>query len=184
MAARSVLGAIATLGVVALVSGCGTFGGGENDPRLMNIRSASRSPDEFAILPTKPLQMPQDLAALPEPTPGGRNLVDPTPEADAVAALGGNPALLQRDTIPAASGSLIAHVTRFGVAQDIRATLAAEDLDYRRRNDGRLLERLFDVNVYFRAYAPMTLDPYAELERWRRAGLRTVSAPPRELTQE
>jgi hypothetical protein len=41
-----------------------------------------------------------------------------------------------------------------------------------------LLERLFSVNVYLNAYDSMWLDKYAELERWRRAGAQTPSAPP------
>ncbi|NCO17608.1 MAG: DUF3035 domain-containing protein, partial [Alphaproteobacteria bacterium] len=42
----------------------------------------------------------------------------------------------------------------------------------------RLLERLFSVNVYFKAYLPMSLDQYAELARWRAAGAGNPSAPP------
>jgi hypothetical protein len=38
-------------------------------------------PDEFAVLPTAPLEMPENMASLPEPTPGARNRVDPDPEA-------------------------------------------------------------------------------------------------------
>ena len=49
---------------------------------------------------------------------------------------------------------------------------------WRRKNDGRLLERLMKVNVYFKAYAEMSLDQQAELWRWRRAGAKTPSAPP------
>lgn len=153
-------------------------------PELMNIRSKSRSPDEFAILPTKPLTMPDDIAVLPEPTPGGSNITDPTPEADAVAALGGNPEAVKPGGIAAANSALLSHATRFGTAQDIRTVLAAEDLEYRRDNDGRLLERIFNVNVYYKAYQPMSLDQYAELERWRKLGLPTVSAPPDGLETE
>lgn len=157
-----------------LLSACGSR---NKDPQLLNVRSST--PDEFAILPTKPLQQPESYANLPAPTPGGSNLVDPTPRADAVAALGGNPAALGRQgNIGAGDGALYSHTTRYGVTPGIRETLAAEDLEYRRRNDGRLMERLFNVNVYFRAYLPMSLDQYAELERWRRAGVRTPSAPP------
>jgi hypothetical protein len=93
-----------------------------------------------------------------------------------VRALGGDPVRAAR-----ASGDVISYASRFGVAQDIRGTLAAEDLEYRRRNDGRLLERVFNVNVYYRAYRPLALDRYAELERLRRAGVRTPAAPPQEL---
>ena len=171
-ASRQVL-AIAGAMLLAL-AGCGARDG---VPSLMNVRSATQGPDEFAILPPKPLSMPEDLAALPEPTPGGANLTDPTPNADAVVALGGTPRE-PTGAVPAADGALFAHASRFGLAADIRAVLAAEDLDYRRRNDGRLLERLFNVNVYYKAYAPMSLDQQAELWRWRKAGARTPAAPP------
>lgn len=161
------------LGAVAAAMTLAACGGAPRDPELMNIRSQTRTPDEFAILPVKPLALPEDLAALPPPQPGGVNRTDPTPEADAVAALGGDVARARRG-----DAGLLAHATRFGTAPDIRDRLAAEDLEFRRANDGRLLERWFNVNVYFRAYEPLSLDRYAELERWRAAGVRTVGAPP------
>ena len=167
------------LGVAAVaalaLSSCGRS---DKVPQLMHIKSRTRSPDEFTILPTKPLTMPDDLAKLPDPTPGGSNITDPTPEADAVAALGGNPAAVTPGKMAAANGGLVSYASRFGRTSDIRSTLAAEDLDFRRRHDGRLLERLFSVNVYYKAYAPMSLDQYLELERWRSAGVRNVGAPP------
>ena len=150
--------------------------GGDKTPSLMNVRSATNGPDEFGILPVKALELPVDLAALPEPTLGGANRTDPTPFDDAVVALGGTPGAV--GIIPAADGALVRHGTRFGTTAGIRETLAAEDLDYRRKNDGRLLERLFNVNVYFKAYRKQSLDQQAELKRWRRAGARTPSAPP------
>ncbi len=143
------------------------------DPRLMNLRNTEAGPDEFAILPNEPLVIPTELSALPTPTPGGANRADPNPEADAIAALGGNV-----ERAGGVGGDLMGYATRFGVTPGIRETLASEDLEYRRRNDGRLMERLFDVNVYYRAYQPLALDRYAELERLRRAGIRTPSAPP------
>lgn len=171
------LGILMGLLAAAAVSGCGYSG--DEKPELMNTRSQTRSPDEFAILPTKPLTMPEDLASLPAPTPGGANLTDPTPDADAVAALGGNPDALKTGTrVAAGSTALLAQAGRFGTAPGIRETLAAEDLEYRRSHDGRLLERMFNVNVYFKAYRPMTLDSYGELAYWRARGLRNVSAPP------
>ncbi len=162
------------VGLALVLAGCGN----SDQPILMHAATGGESPDEFGVLPTKPLQMPTDLAALPEPTPGGRNLVDPTPMEDAVAALGGNPAALARTGVPAGDGALLAHAGRFGTNAAIRDQLAAEDLDYRRRHDGRLLERLFSVNVYYKAYRPFALDQTAELDRWRGAGARTPSAPP------
>jgi hypothetical protein len=152
----------------------------DGDPNLMNIRQSGDGPDEFAILPSRPLELPTDLAALPPPTPGGTNRTDPTPDADAIAALGGNPAatVARGGAVPAADGALLAQAGRYGITPDIRQTLAAEDLEFRRRNDGRLLERLFNANVYFDAYRPLALDQERELQRWRAAGARNVSAPP------
>ncbi|MCF3974201.1 DUF3035 domain-containing protein [Paracoccus salsus] len=156
---------------VAGLSACG------GDPRLMNIESGQNSPDEFAILPTKPLSMPPDLAVLPTPTPGGSNITDPTPRADAVAALGGNPARLADQGIAASDQALVAHASRRGADPDIRATLAAADLRWRSRNARRPLEALFGTSVYLRAYRQMTLDPAAEQLRWQRAGARTSTSP-------
>lgn len=167
------LGMVALAGL--LLAACG---GGEDGPRLMHAGSDLRTPDDFSVLPTKPLQMPEDLSALPAPTPGGTSLADPTPMADAVAALGGNPAALSRQGVPGADSSLVNYTGRFGRDGTIRQTMASEDLAFRKANDGRLLERLFSVNVYSRAYEPYSLDAYAELERWRRAGARVPSAPP------
>lgn len=155
---------------LALVAACG------GDPELMNISTAK--PDEFAVLPTKPLQAPEDYAALPPPTPGGTNLADPSPQADAVAALGGNPERLKRGQIAASERGLLAYAQRYGATPDIRQVLADEDLEWRRANNGRLLERLFNVNVYYSSYKPMSLDQHVELQRLRKMGIWTPSAPP------
>jgi hypothetical protein len=155
--------------------------GGKGDPELMNLRSG-QGPDEFAIVPPKPLEMPENLTELPEPTPGGANRTDRNPEAEAAVALGGNPKAA--GGIPAADSALYAHAGRFGVDGSIRATLAAEDLDWRRDNNGRILERLFNVNVYYKAYRKQRLDQQAELARWRALGVRNPSAPPRKPDEE
>lgn len=152
--------------------------GGSDDsvPDLLIIsESASDGPDEFAILPSEPLVIPEDLASLPPPTPGQSNRTDPRPRADAIAALGGNPAVLSRASN---DGALVRYAARFGVTNGIRQTLAAADLRFRQQNRGLPLERLFNVNVYFETYEPFSLDQYAELERLRRAGIRTSAAPP------
>lgn len=158
----------------ALLAACSS----DKEPRLMKLRSTTAGPDEFSIVPSKPLEMPPDLTALPEPAPGGANLTDPTPIADAVSALGGKPAYLSATAIPAGDGGLVNYAARFGVDQNIRDTLAAADLEHRRENDGRLLEKLFNRSVYFKAYRDMALDQGAELERWRKLGVRTPAAPP------
>lgn len=166
-------GMVATVAtLVVLLAGCG----GPVDPRLMNLRSSGQGPDEFSILPPKALELPEDLTALPDPTPGGENLTDPKPFDEAIVALGGRPNT--STGIPAGDSALYAHATRFGVQGGIREQLADEDLEWRRRNNGRILERLFGTNVYFDAYRRLSLDQEAELARWRRAGVGNPSAPP------
>ena len=145
----------------------------EPEPRLLNVTAAGDGPDEFSILPTRPLEMPFGFAELPMPTPGGANRTDPDPGADVIAALGGDIGRARDD-----NGALVGYAARFGMDASIRKTLAVEDLDYRRQNDGRLLERLFAVNIYHRVYAPFSLDQYGALERMRRAGIRTPAVPP------
>lgn len=164
-----------TIGLAGLaaLSACG------DDKGLMNLKSTSGGPDEFAILPTRPLTMPGDLAVLPAPTPGGGNITDPTPAADAVAALGGNPAQLADQGIAAPDQALVAHAARGGSDPAIRTALAQSDAERRAKNGRRPLERLFGTNVYMRTYAPMRMDAHDEWERWQRAGAQTPSAPPR-----
>lgn len=160
------------LGVMLALAGCA------REPKLMNIESGQDSPDEFAILPTKALTMPPDLAVLPTPTPGGANITDPSPMGDAVAALGGNPAQLTAQGVGAGDGALMAHAGRVGVQPGIRQQLAAEDAEFRSRRGRRPLEVLARTSVYLRAYRPMLLDPQAEMARWRAAGARVPTAPP------
>lgn len=170
-AARVVL-AIAGAALLS-VAGCGKS---EKMPQLMNIRADTAGPDEFSIVPPKPLAMPEDLADLPAPTPGAGNRTDATPDDDAILALGGTPG--NAGGVPAADGALVNSAGRHGVNSNIRPTLASEDLDYRRKNNGRVLQRLFSVNVYYSAYGKMSLNQQAELLRWRKAGAKTPSAPP------
>ncbi len=171
MAVRQVI--FATLGAAALaLSACSDA----ENPILMHAAAQERGPDEFSILPTRPLEMPPSLSDLPPPNPGGANRVDPQPMADVARALGGNPAAA---TAPGAvDGGIVNHASRFGRDAGIREQLAAEDLAHRQRNRGRVLERVFSVNVYHNAYEHMWLDKQAELARWRRAGVRTPTAPP------
>jgi Protein of unknown function (DUF3035) len=149
--------------------------GGDGTPNLMNLRSG-QGPDEFAIVPPEPLEMPESLTELPEPTPGASNRTDAQPLDDAVVALGGKPS--SAGGIPAGDSALYSHAARFGVEAGIRATLAGEDLEWRRDHKGRILERIFNVNVYYKAYLKYRLDQQAELQRWRALGVRTPSAPP------
>ncbi|GGA94826.1 DUF3035 domain-containing protein [Allosediminivita pacifica] len=150
-------------------------GGGE--PRLHELRSFSGSPEEFAIVPNKPLERPQNLSELPAPTPGGANRTDQTPQADAVAAMGGNPAAISAGGIPASDGALVQHASRFGRDATIRQELAQADAEFRQRKS-RFSWQLLQEDKYNRAYSAQSLDAYEWLERYRAAGARTPSAPP------
>lgn len=153
------------------------LGACESSGKLMTLASDD-GPEEFAIVPSKPLELPPDLAALPAPTPGGSNITDQNPDADAVAALGGNPAQLAAQGVGAGDGALIAHAGRHGVTPGVRQITAQEDAEYRRRNGRRLLEVVARSNVYYRAYRGQSLDSQAELDRWRPTGVQTPTAPP------
>lgn len=172
--ARSVFRCLTAALAVFAVSACAG-----REPRLLNLETGnSGNPDEFLILPTKPLAVPSDTSSLPEPTPGGANRADPTPEEDAVAALGGDPARLRDQSIPDTDEGMVRYASRYGVDPGIRRTLADEDLEFRRENDGLLLERMLNLNLYFKAYRGQSLNQHRELERLRVLGVRTVSAPP------
>jgi len=154
-------------------------GGGERDITLRSFQSTSGGPDEFAVLPGKALQAPENFAALPVPTPGGENLTDQHPKGDAVAALGGRPEALKATGVAAGDGALVQHASRKGVSGNIRETLAADDLAYRTRKSRFTKFRLFKVDRYVEVYAKESLDPQREVSRWRRAGARTPTSPPR-----
>ena len=171
---QSALGKMALSAIVLLMLGACS----QKDPQLMNLRSDTSGPDEFQILPTKPLEAPEDFTALPEPTPGGSNRTDPTPTADAIDALGGDGARAVNSPLRSSEQAVVAHASRYGVATNIREDLAASDLEWRKQHNGRLLERLFNVSVYYRAYEKMSLDQYLELARLRRLGIWTPAAPP------
>lgn len=165
--------AFATLAATGLTLGACSK---PENPILMHAAGQQVGPDEFSIVPTRPLEMPNTFASLPPPNPGGTNRVDPQPRADVARALGGSPSVALGGGT--ADGGIVNHSSRFGRDSGIRSQLAAEDLVFRQDNPGRLLERIFSVNVYNKAYAFMSLDKYTELERWRRAGVRTPTAPP------
>lgn len=160
-------GGVALMAAVMLLSACA--GGLRGTLRESGV---IQTPDEFMVLPTKPLEMPPDLGALPPPAPGGANRADLDPEIEAVAALTGRAA-------PAGTASSAALVARTGPADPgIRPTLAAEDATFRRENRGRLFERWFGRDQERIVYGDITLDSDAEFDRQRAAGRRVPAAPP------
>jgi hypothetical protein len=160
---RAGLGKLSVILAVSLVlAGCN----GGKAPRLMPF-SGSTGPDEFAIVPNKTLQEPKSYTELPAPTPGAKNLVDPTPNEDAVVALGGT------------EGGIVNYASRYGRDDNVRTDLAENDLAFRKRNKSGLLDRLFGRNIYQQVYKRERLDAYAEQRRLRRSGVITPTSPPK-----
>ncbi|NNU79580.1 DUF3035 domain-containing protein [Halovulum dunhuangense] len=165
---------VAALIAVAVLAGCG---GGAGDDRTLIDRIASSSnvaPNEFAVLPQKPLVLPDDLTALPEPVPGATSRADLTPNADALRALSG------QDGRAAPIGSDNALLATVGAGQarpDIRAVLAAEDAAYREDNRGLPLDRLLGRVTERDIYEDELLDPEAELRRLRAQGVWVPQLP-------
>lgn len=150
---------------LAVLAACG-----DTDRPLRDMSAAGGGPDEFAVVPLKPLEIPSELS-LPAPTPGAENRTDPEPRANAIAALGGSATAQVAGGVPAQDTALVGQVGRYGVDDGIRATLAAED--------ARVLERKRRTNIfnplnrdrYFAAYVGQVLDPFAELVRLRDLGI-------------
>ncbi|WP_062762455.1 DUF3035 domain-containing protein [Falsirhodobacter sp. alg1] len=148
---------------------------GGGDPDLVRIKSTSNGPDEFSVVPHKPLEMPPSLNDLPAPTPGGVNRTELDPRGDAIAALGGNPNARSASSTDAA---LLTAAARYGNEAAIRPELAVEDAEFRNENRGSLLERVFRNTTYYRVYDDQMLNPQAEAQRWQLQGTQTPAAPP------
>lgn len=145
---------------------------------LRTLRSNSSGPDEFLVQPVKPLQLPPDTAALPPPTPGGRNLVDANPLEDAVIAVGSQSLSSPTGPIPGGDSAVVTYASRFGVSGDIRQALAQEDADFRKRRGRFTQYRIVPVDRYNQVYQRFAIDPFTVAESYRRIGVATPSSPP------
>jgi hypothetical protein len=151
-----------------LLLGCGD-GGLAGGLRRAGIAT---KPDEFMVLPTRPLEMPQNLAALPPPTPGVPNRVDYRPHAEAIAGLTGAPG-------PAGNADGAVLVATAGPATPgIRQTLAVEDAEWRATHRGLLIPRLLSKDRDALTYQPMVLNAPETFVRMRAAGVQVPAAPP------
>lgn len=144
---------------------------------LRDLRTNAQGPDEFMVLPVKPLEAPDSYNTLPAPTPGQANLVDRSAIDEGIAAFGGRPEATGGG-IQARDAGLVRHAGRFGVDGNIREDLAERDAQFRKRKERFTQFRLFPVDRYDQAYRREALDKNAEARRWRQAGARTPSAPP------
>jgi hypothetical protein len=172
--------AVLALGVALVLSGCG-----DREPDLREVRSTGSGPEEFGIVPNKPLEMPANFAQLPQPDPSGENRTAQRPLDDAIAVLGGAPARAQPSAgggVPAGDAALVQQASRFGRDAGIRTTLATEDRAFRERRS-LFSWQIVPSDRYMQAYRPQRLDPFDEVNRFRRAGVQTPAAPPRELAR-
>lgn len=138
------------------------------------VGTVKNPPDEFAVISKKPLEMPQDFAALPPPNPGERSTRAPDPIAEARAALlndaaGGTAATAQTSTSEAAL------LNASGASDpNIRATLAADQTDYEAEQEQYVLDRYFPALKRLRGEDTRgIIDPTDEYQR-----LNTVAATP------
>lgn len=146
---------------------------------LRDLQTDSKGPDEFMIQPVKPLEAPANYSTLPTPTPGQTNLTDRSALSEGVTAFGGRPEALQGG-IDRRDGALVTHASRLGVTPGIRSELAETDAAFRKRKERFTQIRIIPVDRYDQAYKRQALDADAESARWRRAGARTPSSPPRD----
>ena len=145
---------------------------------LANCGGVGDGPDEFLVLPTKPLEEPKSYTNLPTPKPEGRNLADQRPLADSVVALGGRASRLDSTAIPSSEQALLSAASRYGVTPNIRGLLAQEVGKKRGRSGDRLLYRLTGQSDPKGRGGGAALDATAELLRLRALGVRTPTAPP------
>lgn len=172
MRSRWTLVATALLVAATALAGCQNRGAAG----LLRSAGVGSTPDEFMVLPTKPLEMPENMAALPPPIPGAPNRVDHQPQQEAVAGLTGRSAL--------ATTNGTALVARAGpVDPNVRTELAAEDVQWRATHHGLFFERMFTRDKAAVVYKPMVLDAPAELERLRRMGVEVPPPPPAVMEQ-
>jgi hypothetical protein len=142
-----------------------------DDARLRDLYDVGTGPEEFAVLPSKPLIIPSNLQELPVPDETVENLADPTPKRDLIEKLGGS--IDETKSVPKKHKDLLNYVSRAGVNSNIREELAEEDRKFLRRMGVLTSVKLFRVDRYNQIYRKMTLSAPKELERWRSLGVRT-----------
>jgi len=170
---RRVAGFVFAAGVLTLGAACSRDSSDERSIVDRLTSSSFSAPDEFSVLPKKPLVLPEDVSTLPQPAPGATNLVDLTPNADAIRAVGGR----GDRGAPTASDRALLAATGVG-AEGIRRLLAVEDEEFRANNRGLVLDRLFGAVGDSEIYDRVILNSESELLRLRRLGIWVPQPPP------
>jgi len=107
------------------------------------IGATKTPPDEFAVMTTKPLEMPQDFAALPSPNPGQRSPLAADPVAEARSVLLGAPEPQAANARVSVSESALLSAAGTTPPADIRAVLEAEQQAAEAGQQRYLLEDYF-----------------------------------------
>lgn len=162
------------LAVGSTVASCDSIG----NP-LEAIAGSPSSPDEFAVLSRKPLQMPSSVS-LPEPRLGETSALEPDPSADAVAALLGTPT--SRPSAPASAGeaALLSAANASQQQSEIRTTLALE-AEGPKPGEKYVPPSLFDIFSDDDPELPEgeIIDPAAESQRLQAEGRAPTPVDPR-----
>lgn len=164
--------------VASLITIAALAGAGCSDKGLMDLRAPGDGPDEFMLEPVKPLTQPRDYSFLPPPTPGGPNLTDRHPVAEATEELGGRPPAPGDTAVPSSDGALVSAASRYGVPANARQVIDEEDAEFRKRQARWSRVRLFPVDRYSQAYRKQALDPFRQTQLFRNRNAGTPSAPP------
>jgi len=126
----------ATLKIAVVVSLAGGLTAcnrdGNNGRPLLNLRQSAIAPDEFLVVPQKPLETPGDLSSLPTPVPGAESRVTIDFEDNLMTALGGR--ARSGGGVPAADVAIVSAArSSSGTTENIRDVLRSEDQAFRIR---------------------------------------------------
>ncbi len=173
MAAR-IAGPAGLTAMLLAVPACDTIG---NPLEALGARIPP--PDEFRVIPRKPLVMPAS-ASLPDPRPGAPSPLDPDPHRDALQALFGSRGSPVVETIEPSAGELVLlNSANATASSEIRVQIEEERIQeeaakpYSPPSLGELLggskgEKLDESEL---------LDPVAESQRLQREGFVTPVDP-------
>ncbi len=112
---------------------------------LTNIIGTTKNPpDEFAVIPTAPLELPKDFTALPPPNPGERSRLVSNPINDARAALLGETAPKAANArVSTSEAALLSASGSTAASSEIRTVLDAEQAASDEAEQTYLLDRAF-----------------------------------------
>lgn len=146
----------------------------------LGLFEAPQAPDPFMVMTRAPLRMPSS-AALPEPVPGERSPLEPTPLIDAQVALIGRPAAGSAAVTSPGEQALLASANAAAAPADIRTTLVA---DLENPDEAYTPPSLFDLFFGDDAVAEGEIvDPEAEARRLMASGAQ-VPVDPNAVAEE